>query len=175
MIAHTRGTGLRMILVVSNAAGNSLAASARELVESRGLGILCTNSKRSPGYPFASVTPYAIDAQGRPVLLMSRLAVHTKNLAGDSRASLLVFEESTELDPLNSARLNLLGDVVLIPEPEIADARARYLVRHPEAEQWAEFGDFAFYRIDVVDIYYVGGFGVMGWASLADYREARGV
>src|SRR5690242_3730455 len=163
-----------MILVVSNAAGNSLAASARGLVESRGWGILCTNSKRSPGYPFASVTPYAIDAQGRPVLLMSGLAVHTKNLAGDSRASLLVFAEGTEIDPLNSARLNLLGEVALIPEPELADARARYLARHPEAEQWAEFGDFAFYCFNVVDIYYVGGFGVMGWVSLTDYRQAFG-
>ena len=164
-----------MILVVSNTAGNTVAASARGLVESRGMGILCTNSKRAPGYPFASVAPYAIDAQGRPVLLMSRLAVHTKNLAADSRASLLVFDERTEHDPLNSARLNLLGDVALIPDSELADARARYLARHPEAEQWAEFGDFAFYRIDVSDIYYVGGFGTMGWVSLADYREARGV
>src|SRR5438477_10222417 len=127
---------MRMILVVSNTAGDSLAASARELVESRGLGILCTNSKRSPGYPFASVSPYAIDGQGRPVLLMSRLAVHTKNLAQESRASLLVFDESTEIDPLNSARLNLLGDVALIPEGDAAGPRNRYLARPAQAEPW---------------------------------------
>src|SRR5690349_6923856 len=106
-----RRAGMRMILVVSGTGGDSRAASARALVESRGLGILCTNSKRPPGYPFASVTPYAADTLGRPVLLLSRLAVHSKNLVQDSRASLLVFEESTESAPLDSARLNLLGDV----------------------------------------------------------------
>ena len=166
---------MRMILVVSGTGGDSRAASARALVESRGLGILCTNSKRPPGYPFASVTPYAADTLGRPVLLLSRLAVHSKNLVQDSRASLLVFEESTESAPLDSARLNLLGDVALIREPELDDARARYLARHPDSAQWAEFGDFAFYRIDVVDIYYVGGFGAMGWVSPDDYRGAPGL
>ena len=148
---------------------NTRSQQARALVEARGFGILSTNSRRAPGYPFASVTPYAADAAGRPLLLMSRLAVHTKNLAGDSRASLLVFEPGIESELLNSARLNLLGDVAAVPEPEFADARARYLARHPEAAQWAEFGDFGFYRMNVIDIYYVGGFGVMGWLSVSDY------
>ena len=80
-----------------------------------------------------------------------------------------------ESEPLNSARLNLLGDVALVPEPELDDARARYLARHPEAAQWADFGDFTFYRINVVDVYYVGGFGAMGWVSPDDYREAPGL
>ena len=142
---------------------------ARALVEARGFGILSTNSKRTPGYPFASITPYAADRAGRPILLMSRLAVHTKNLAEDSRASLLVFEQRPESELLNAGRLNLLGDVQPVPDPELREARARYLARHREASQWVEFGDFGFYRMNIVDIYYVGGFGVMGWISVSSY------
>ena len=143
------------------------------MVEARGFGILSTNSKRTPGYPFASITPYATDAEGAPILLMSRLAVHTKNLGEDSRASLLVFEPSGERELLNAARLNLLGDVALVSDPALADARARYLARHPEAAQWVEFGDFGFYRMTIVDIYFVAGFGVMGWVAASDYARHR--
>ena len=147
------------------------ASQARALVEARGFGILSSNSQRTPGYPFASITPYATDSEGTPILLMSRLAVHTKNLAEDSRASLLVFEQSDQRELLNAARLNLLGDVALVPDSALAGARARYLARHPEAAQWVDFGDFGFYRLNIVDIYYVGGFGAMGWVSASDYAR----
>jgi len=148
------------------------AARARALVTGRAFGVLATNSKRSPGYPFASVMPYMADAEGRPVFLLSRLAVHTKNVIEDPRASLLVFEEGAEEDPLNSARLNLMGEVRRLPESEDADTRAAYVARHPDAAEWLEFGDFGLYRMEVADVYYIGGFGAMGWVSKGDYATA---
>lgn len=89
--------------------------------------------------------------------------MHTTNLLANPKASLLVFAESAESDPLSSPRLNVFGEVEVLPDADIPAMRGLYLARHPEAEQWVDFGDFAFYRLSVGQAYYVGGFGVMGW------------
>ena len=145
------------------------AKNARQLMESRGFGCLSTLSARHPGFPFVSIAEYATDAAGAPVFLLSGLAVHSKNLAADARASLIVFAPDAEQDTLGSARVTLMGEVRAVPEAEVDAVRERYLARHPPAAQWADFGDFAFYRMEVADIYYVGGFGAMGWVSGGDY------
>lgn len=147
------------------------AEGARTLVAAHTEGVLCTNSSKKPGYPFGSVTPYAVDSAGRPVLLVSNMALHTKNLAADARASLLVAEPGEDL--LSGARANLLGTVGAVPEAEVEAVRALYLATHPAAEQWVDFGDFRFLRMEVEDIYYVGGFGQMGWVSARDYQTAK--
>ncbi len=118
------------------------------------------------------MTPYALDDLMRPIFLISGLAVHTKNLEADSRASLFVTGEAEVDDPLQTARANLLGEVKPVPEEEAGDATATYLAAHPSAGQWAGFGDFRFYRLEVSEIYYVGGFGEMGWVGVGDYRGA---
>ncbi len=146
-----------------NDTGVELAQPARLLLASRSFGVLATISQRAPGYPSTSLAPYALDHSGRPLFLLSRLAVHTVNLLSDPRASLLVFDEAAETDPLNSARLNLLGEIRAIEVGEMTDARTAYLTRHPGSERWIDFGDFALYRMTVLEAYYVGGFGVMGW------------
>ena len=146
------------------------ARNARELVESRGFGCLATQSARHPGFPFVSIAEYAVDATGRPSFLLSGLAVHTKNLAANPRASLIVFAPDAEQDTLGSARVTMMGEVRPAPEADEDDVRARYLARHPQAEQWVGFVDFAFHRMEIADIYYVGGFGQMGWVSGRDYR-----
>lgn len=142
---------------------------ARALVESRGFGVLATMSKRMPGYPFASVMPYVCDKQGQPVFLLSRLAVHTKNLLENPKASLLIFEPEAESDPLGAARMNLMGEVQELPVEAIAETRALYIAKHPDSEQWLDFGDFGLYRMRIDDVYYIGGFGEMGWVSKNDY------
>jgi heme iron utilization protein len=152
---------------------SSRARKARSLLEARRLGVLTTVSSRLPGYPFASITPFSLDGQGRPVFLISGLAVHTKNLMADPRASLLVFESGFEQDPLGSARMNLLGGVRAVPEDEIASVRGAYLKDHPESAQWMGFGDFRLYRLEVTEVYYIGGFGEMGWISKDDFEGAR--
>jgi putative heme iron utilization protein len=151
---------------------SDLAPSARALVESRGFGILCTQSAKMPGYPFGSLSPYATSPDGWPIFLFSRLAVHTKNIGVDPKGALLVFDPAAEADALNSARVNLVGRIQALAEPDVPACRDRYLAVHPEAAQWVGFGDFGFYRLEMVDIYYVGGFGVMGWVDIAGYAAA---
>lgn len=125
-----------------------------------------------PGYPFASVTPYAMDEHGRPIFLISQLAVHTKNLNEDPKASLLIFDPAAEQDPLTSARMNLMGEVRPVPDADLEAVRSLYLQQHPSSEQWLDFGDFGLYRLEIQDIYYVGGFGEMGWVSKQDFEKA---
>lgn len=136
---------------------------AKALLASRGFGILSTLSSRVPDFPFASIVMYTAGPGGSPIFLLSHLAVHTTNLLANPNASLLVFAESLERDPLNSARANFFGIVTAISKDEIPAARDLYLARHPEAAQWIDFGDFALYRMSLAQAYYVGGFGVMGW------------
>jgi putative heme iron utilization protein len=117
--------------------------------------------------------PYGLDEQGRPIFLISTMAMHTQNLHADSRASLLVTQEDGSGDPLGASRVTLLGDVQRIPEPEVAEARKLYLARYASSKYWVDFDDFSFYRMEVVDVYYVGGFGVMGWVAASEYVLSR--
>lgn len=117
--------------------------------------------------------PYGLDAQGRPIFLISTMAMHTQNLQADPRASLLITQGDGEGDPLGASRVTLIGNVQTIPQPEIADARKLYVERYANSKYWVDFDDFSFYRMDVVDVYYVGGFGVMGWVKASDYDQAQ--
>jgi heme oxygenase (biliverdin-IX-beta and delta-forming) len=117
--------------------------------------------------------PYGLDEQGRPVFLISTMAMHTQNLKADARASLLVTQDNAERDPLGSSRVTLVGNVLLVPEADVAAARNLYLTRHANSRYWVDFEDFSFYRLEVVDVYYVGGFGVMGWVPAAEYLSSR--
>jgi putative heme iron utilization protein len=101
------------------------------------------------------------------------MAMHTQNLQADPRASLFVTEPGASGDPLGSSRVTLIGSALRIPEPELADARAVYLTGYPDSKYWVDFEDFCFYRMDVLDVYYVGGFGVMGWVTASEYCQAQ--
>jgi len=151
----------------------SFAERARTLVHLGRTGSLSTLSRKQSGFPFGSVMPYGPDANGGPVFLISTMAMHTQNLHADPRASLLVTAPDATSDPLGAARVTLVGTVASTPQPEVGEARALYLDRHANARYWVDFEDFSFHRMDVVDVYYVGGFGVMGWVAAADYAAAR--
>ena len=151
----------------------SFSERARTLVYIARIGSLSTLSRKQPGFPFGSVMPYGLDAQGRPIFLISTMAMHTQNLQADPRASLLVTQGDGEGDPLGASRVTLIGNVQTIPQPEIANARKLYLERYANSKYWVDFEDFSFYRMDVVDVYYVGGFGVMGWVKASDYDQAQ--
>jgi hypothetical protein len=69
--------------------------------------------------------------------------------------------------------VTLVGNVQRIPESEVAEARALYLARYANSKYWVDFEDFSFYRMEVVDVYYVGGFGVMGWVSASEYSHSQ--
>jgi putative heme iron utilization protein len=136
-------------------------------------GSLSTFSRKQSGYPFGSVMPYGLDDQGRPVFLISTMAMHTQNLQANPRSSLLVTQPEAGGDPLGTSRVTLLGNVLPVAESEVAEARKLYLARYANSKYWVDFEDFSFYRLDVVDVYYVGGFGVMGWVSAAEYCGAQ--
>lgn len=151
---------------------NILIDQARELLRSGGYSTLATHSSKHPGYPFASVAPYAIAGDGCPIFLFSSMATHSRNLKSNQRATLLV-AEIVDNTQLGAARVSVIGDVSPIDPARVSDYRDAYLAKNPEAVQWLDFGDFAFYRMEIVDIYLVAGFGAMGWISPADYRNGQ--
>jgi putative heme iron utilization protein len=117
--------------------------------------------------------PYALDDHANPVFLISTMAMHTQNLLADPRASLLVTQLDAGGDPLGASRVTLLGNVLPVHEADVAEARKLYLARYADSKYWVDFKDFSFYRMNVVDVYYVGGFGVMGWVSASEYYSAH--
>ena len=151
----------------------SYAERARTLVHLGRIGSLSTLSQKRPGWPFGSVMPYGLDERGRPSFLISTMAMHTQNIMGDSRASLLVTQPEASGDPLGAARVTLMGNTSRVSEEERKQVRDVYLVRYENAKYWVDFSDFALYRMEVVDVYYVGGFGVMGWVAADEYARAK--
>jgi putative heme iron utilization protein len=107
------------------------------------------------GDPYCSLVNVATAADGAPLLLISRLAVHTKNVLADPRASLMIDERKAG-DPLQGARVMLMGTASATDD---GDVRRRYLERQPEAEMFAGFADFAFYRLALTGAHLVAGFG----------------
>jgi putative heme iron utilization protein len=116
--------------------------------------------------------PYALDERGRPLLLISSMAMHTQNLMADARASLLV-AQPTAGDPLAAGRLTLMGEARSVPKAETDGARSAYLARHANARYWVDFDDFGFWRLEPSDLYFVGGFGAMDWVPAVEYVAAR--
>jgi putative heme iron utilization protein len=149
------------------------AERARTLLHLNSLATLSTLSRKQPGFPFGSLMPYALDSTGRPIFLISNMAMHTQNLKADPRASLFVTQPSADGDPLGAARVTLIGNATQVPYEEKPTVREIYLARHENSKYWVDFADFSFFRMDVLDLYYVGGFGVMGWVQSSDYQQAQ--
>jgi putative heme iron utilization protein len=147
-----------------------LADRARTLVSVARIGNLSTHSRKFPGFPFGSVMPYAADDLGRPVLFISSMAMHTQNLHQDARASLLITQPDCSGDPLGAARVTLLGTAA---EVQAAEVRDLYLSRYEDSKYWQEYSDFAYHRLEVSSVYFIGGFGVMGWVQAEEYTNAR--
>ncbi len=148
------------------------AERARTLLHLESVATLSTVSRKQAGFPFGSLMPYALDAEGRPLLLISTMAMHTQNLKADPRASLFV-TQAAEAEVLGAARVTMIGNVAQILDADKPEVREIYLKAHPNSHYWVDFNDFAFFRLEPVDVYYVGGFGVMGWVSDSDYAAAR--
>ena len=148
------------------------AEAARTLTHLGRTGTLATVSRRHAGHPFASLMPYALDAQGRPLVLISSMAMHTQNLSADGRASLLVAQRSAG-DPLAAGRVTLMGDARPVTDVEREPVKAAYLAQHQNAVYWVDFDDFRFWLLEPLEVYYIGGFGSMGWVAAADYRAAE--
>ncbi|TCS74048.1 hypothetical protein EDC61_101272 [Sulfuritortus calidifontis] len=142
-----------------------LGNEARRFVRGQHNGVLCTISQRIAGYPFGSVAPFILDAQGRPVVLISTLAEHTRNIVADPRVSLIVQPFTPDMQ--GAGRVTLVGRAERL---ESKDALGpRYLRYFPQAEAYLAMHDFAFYRIGPERIRYIGGFGKIHWIEAAAY------
>lgn len=136
---------------------------ARELLLKEYRGVLSTHSKAMPGFPFGSVVPYCLDAQGWPLILISRIAQHTHNLEQDGKCSLLVGERGAD-DVQAVGRLTLLAQArQLCDEVQIEAAAARYYRYFPESQGYHRVHDFDFWRLEPVRWRYIGGFGAIHW------------
>lgn len=134
---------------------SSNAALARRLLRAGGAASLATLD--ADGGPFASYVVTAPAADGAPLTLISRLARHTENLARDPRASLLFVREAEPGgESMTAARLTVTGRCAKDDDPQ---SRRLFLARHPDAERYAGFADFALYRFDVAAGHLVAGFG----------------
>lgn len=146
-----------------------LATSAVQLLRTLNAGALATQSVKHSGYPSVSSAPYAITSDGSIVFFFSSLATHTKNFSGNSKASLFV---SADEGDFAGARLTIIGDIEVLAKEAIDNASTSYFAQHPDARQWASFGDFQFYRLAPVSVYFVAGFGSMGWIDGNDFNAA---
>lgn len=143
---------------------------ARTLLHTIRSGALATNDPLS-GHPLATLVNVAIDVDGAPVLLLSGLSLHTRNLAADERASLLL-AETGKGDPLAYPRLTMVGAFAVTEEPR---CRRRFLARHPKAELYAGLPDFRAFRMTVTAVHLNGGFGrAAGLAPSDILHDVRG-
>lgn len=147
------------------------ADQARTLAGGSGRGMLSTIAREPQGYPFGSLVTYLADEGGDPWVLISTMAEHTRNALLDPRASLMISEEAPAgVDPLALARLSLVGMLIqATPTPEFRD---QFLERHPGTRVYVDFPDFSWWRLNIVAIRYVGGFGRMSWVEPSDYASA---
>jgi heme iron utilization protein len=129
-------------------------AEAKHLLRTAREATLAT-LERTSGAPFATLVALATDHGGAPLLLLSGLSNHTKNIREDARASLLIASARKRGDPLNRPRLTLVGELRERPD---AMAKARYLTRNPKAKLYAGFADFALFRLETTAIHFNGGF-----------------
>jgi putative heme iron utilization protein len=128
--------------------------AVRKLLRESRSGALATLIPGS-GAPYCSLVNVASAADGTPLLLISKLALHTKNVAADNRVSLML-DERKEGDPLQGARVTLTGRASVTQDE---NDKRRYLARQPESEMFAGFADFSFYRVDIDSAHLVAGFG----------------
>jgi heme iron utilization protein len=137
--------------------------SARELLAAESVGVLSTTSVHRAGYPYGSITPYALSDRGMPLLLLSRLAAHTQNLRADPRAGLFIGDRNAVEDPQAGARVSLLGRVAPTDPAHEPAARERYLARWPRAAAYLQLGDFSFWTFEIEEARLIAGFGEIRW------------
>ena len=136
---------------------------ARHLLLAECRGVLSTHSKAMPGFPFGSVVPYCLNANGQPLILVSRIAQHTHNLLMDPKCSLLVGERGAQ-DVQAVGRLTVLAEAHRLEESAaVQAAAARYYRFFPESQDYHRAHDFDFWVLGPVRYRYIGGFGAIHW------------
>lgn len=176
--APLRGVHLRVRAVVAASAEAAAAEGefrlgagvrARTVVHVCKSGTLCTASVKHAGVPFGSFVDYVLDADGRPVFLLAKNATHSKNLAEESRCSL--YCQPTSRSGQHGSRATLVGRIRSLPEEALEDVRDAFVEVHPHAADALAYPElFAFWRLEVEDVFFVGGYGVKSqWVDAAEF------
>lgn len=139
---------------------------ARSLLRKESHGVLATISLDLPGYPFGSLTPYSLDEQANPVVLVSDIAQHTKNMKADSRVSLTVIENGDQ----NSGRLTFVADAVRVEDDLVAEC---YFRNYPAAREYGQAHSFGFYKLELKRARYIAGFGKIFWQERGEFLFAN--
>ena len=142
------------------------AVAARRLLNHQSVGVLSTQSVDVEGYPFGSIAPYVLDYDGQPVMLISDIAQHTRNIKRNNKVSLTVFDRYAD-DAQATGRLTWIGDAEPV-NPADAEIRRRYLRYFPSAESYFDTHDFSFYCIHLRRARFIGGFGQIFWVEAAE-------
>ncbi len=142
------------------------AEQARSLLLQESAGILSTHSQALPGYPFGSVAPYCLDLNGRPVILISTIAQHTKNIVSDNHVSLTV-TQSGQVDVQAASRVTIMADADCVTQVQEKDV-LRYYEFFPDSRNYHSTHDFDFYTLEPVKIRFIGGFGEIYWLEPGD-------
>lgn len=142
------------------------ARAARNLLRQEQFGVLSTLSKKLGGYPFGSIAGYLLDASACPLLFLSTLAEHTRNLEADPRVSLLAHEKAQDWQ--DHGRVTVIGQAVRL-HGDTEALRRRYLRYFPSAAETLALPDFFFYRITPEKIRFIGGFGDIHWVAPGDF------
>ncbi|TCJ19542.1 DUF2470 domain-containing protein [Parasulfuritortus cantonensis] len=143
---------------------------ARRFTRGHTSGVLSTLSKRLDGFPFGSVSPFILDHAGRPVILISDIAEHTKNIVADARVSMIVQPYAADMQV--TGRVTVVGRAERLPDKD--ELGPRYLRYFPQAEGYFAMHDFNFYRIEPVRVRWIGGFGHIFWIEPEAYLAAAG-
>lgn len=151
----------------------STGVRARTLFHICSSGTLCTMSAKHSGVPFGSHVDYILDAEGRPVVLLAHNATHTKNLNEESRCSLYCQPPSTAGQ--EGCRSTLVGKISKLPTEEVEELKESYIDIHAHAADALQYPDlFDFYRMDVEDVFFVGGYGVVSqWVDVNHFAQAE--
>lgn len=142
--------------------------NAAALIKSKQDGVLSTLSVKLDGFPFGSVVPYCLDHAGWPVILISTIAEHTKNIKADSRCSITIVMDGEDVQA--NGRICLVGHMeqLLSEEKEVME---RYYTQFPNSRSYDATHDFSFYRLAPISIRYIGGFGQIHWFSPEDFGD----
>jgi putative heme iron utilization protein len=138
---------------------------SRKLLKENNFGVLSTISLDVPGYPFGSTVPYCLSAKQEPLLLISNIAQHTKNILADARVSLTVFDPTTG-DVQANGRVTYIGDAVKVNDDLLNE---RYQLYFPTAKEYFKFHDFSLFKIDLKKLRYIGGFAKIFWVEKDEF------
>lgn len=147
----------------------SRIADARRFYEAGRAATLCTHSNVHEGFPFGSVVQYDITEQARPVIYVSRIAQHFKNIAHDPRASLFIPDPNSLSAPLSCPRITLLVEFARVPEGDKDKIEKSYLKRFPDAVDHRVAHDFEFFVGELMQVRWIGGFGDIAWIGPKEF------